>query len=143
MTITKVEYSKLLPTGIYSNERIGFEAELGYTPNTDSTDGYPMIPENPLEAISKLRQLAEQSHKEQYPHLYTENGKPITYSGEVPVQQIQDRRINDLIGDIIACTEIDKKNGVGVQVGLLAYKSACNDDPRIKAAYDKKLKSLK
>jgi hypothetical protein len=46
-----------------------------------------------------------------------------------------------IIRDIEACTEIDKKNNIGVQVGLLAYEHL-TATPRIKTAYDKRLKEL-
>src|SRR5690242_13352796 len=87
MTITKVKYEKLFPTGAYLNEKIGFEAEIGTRPITQGEDAkklfdecgvFPVKLESPLEVVEMLRQLCEQSHKEKYPHLYTESGSPIT-----------------------------------------------------------------
>ncbi len=43
----------------------------------------------------------------------------------LPVQQVENR-VDMLIKDIMACDEIDKKNGFGAQVGLLAYANETN-----------------
>jgi len=79
MTITKVKYEKLFPTGAYLNEKIGFEADLESNPKDESVRNL-MI----MKSVEFLRQLAEQSHKEKYPHLYTESGSPVTV---VPVPE--------------------------------------------------------
>lgn len=60
----KVILHKLFPYAPYLNEYIGFEDEQ--RPDESS-----------LEAVERLRKLAEQSHKERYPHLYTEDGSPV------------------------------------------------------------------
>lgn len=60
--------------------------------------------------------------------------------GLLPVQQVENR-VDMLIKDIMACEEIDKKNGFGAQVGLLAYANETN--PSIKAAYDLRMIQLK
>jgi hypothetical protein len=60
----------------------------------------------------------------------------------LPVNQV-DKRVETIIGDIELCAAIHDINAVGVQTGLLAYESAANSDPRIKAAYDLKMIQLK
>lgn len=131
MVVTKVKYEKLFPTGAYLNEKIGFEAEI--EPHLNSLD-------NPTSAIEQLRQLAEQSHREKYPHLYTESGSPITIMEK---EESVTNRLAQLIQDINSCTEIDQLNPFGVQIGLLAYESMAKSSPELKGAYDKKLQSLK
>lgn len=64
MTITKVKYERLFPIGMYLNEKIGFEAEI----QSDLVEEYQN--NVALEAVEKLRQLAEDIHKEKYPHFY-------------------------------------------------------------------------
>lgn len=49
--------------------------------------------------------------------------------------------IDHIIDDLNQCTAIDSKNGLGVQLGLIAFEHLCAT-PRIKEAYDKKLKEL-
>lgn len=60
--------------------------------------------------------------------------------GVIPVQQVE-TRVDILIKDIMACDEIDKKNWLGTQVGLLAYANETN--PAIKAAFDLRMIQLK
>ena len=60
----KVILHKLFPYAPYLNEYIGFEDET-------------METESPLEAVKRLREMAEQSHRERYPHLYP-NGNEAT-----------------------------------------------------------------
>lgn len=90
MTITKVKYEKLFPTGAYANEKIGFEAEIGSVTlfNEELLEAgiRPVRIETPEEVISNLRSLAESIHKQAYPHLYTESGKLITYEQVTDVQ---------------------------------------------------------
>lgn len=99
MKITKVKYEKLFPVAAYVNEKIGFEAEIGVggsTSDNPSETGISLTQENPLQAIEKLRVLAEQSHREKYPHLYTDNGQPITYETITP-PALQDTTQRDLL----------------------------------------------
>ena len=133
MKIQKVEYSKLLPTGVFANERIGFEASV--------EDG-----ESPIDVIAELRNLCELSHKSQYPHLYTENGKPVTYAnggedlGEMQVQQIpKDKRVSLLIKDIESEKVLRLPDGSG---GLLSWQKVVEANPELKPAFDKRLKEL-
>lgn len=55
-----------------------------------------------------------------------------------PVETAEDTFIRE-IGE---CTEYDKVNAMGVQVGLVAYQSLANQSDAIQKAYDKKLKQL-
>lgn len=76
MNIDRITYKKKFPTGMFLNEDIGFECSI------DSNF------DEPLSVINLLRELAELSHKKQYPHLYTSNGKPIT------IEQVPEGVIN-------------------------------------------------
>lgn len=67
-TITRITYSGKFPKAAFLNEDIGFEL---------SVTGNPGVSEI-LAHIEYLRKLAEQSHREKYPHLYTESGKLVT-----------------------------------------------------------------
>lgn len=102
MTITKVKYEKLFPTGAYANEKIGFEAELESSPKDEDVRNL-MI----MKSVEFLRNLAEQSHKEKYPHLYTESGKPITYSepeyNVFPEKRTREEEIKAHIQTITEC----------------------------------------
>lgn len=74
MTITKVKYERLFPCGAYTNEKIGFEAEIGFVSIIDEElNGlgiHPQRSETPEDVIEQLRQLAENIHKEKYPQYY-------------------------------------------------------------------------
>jgi len=60
-------------------------------------------------------------------------GKSIT----APIPDIQvDKRIPVLIEDINNCTVLDKKNSLGVQVGLVAYYDMVQGNEELKAAYE-------
>ena len=82
MNIVRVKYERLFPIGMYLNEKIGFEAEIGTTIITSLTvdekkywediGQYPVKLETPQEVVEQLRQLAENIHKEKYPHFYIE-----------------------------------------------------------------------
>lgn len=63
----KVILHKLFPYAPYLNEYIGYEETI---PDGSSD-------EEALAATDRLRKLAERSHKEKYPHLYTEDGRPV------------------------------------------------------------------
>lgn len=69
--------------------------------------------------------------------------RQVSIAEALPVEKPIANRADVLINDIHACTEIDRRNSVGVQVGLLAYEHASKSDPRIKAAYDLKMIQLK
>lgn len=128
--IQVIKYEKLLPTGAYLNEKIGFEVSVDFEPTN----------ENVLLEIERLRILAEQSHKEKYPHLYTESGSPIE------TKQVEDEpintRIQTLINDINNCTVVDEINAFGAQVGLIAFEGAANSNEEIRVAYDFRMKQL-
>lgn len=106
MTITKVKYEKLFPTGAYLNEKIGFEAELGshggFANGVDSSQGYIDIPDDPIKGIEYLRQLTEQSHKAKYPHLYIDN-QPINIEQSEPDEKPPSKE-QGLIQVIQLCT---------------------------------------
>ena len=65
MKILTISYKQKFPTGSFLNCDIGFEASI--EPGEDIND-----------ALSTLQNHAQAFHKSSFPHLYTENGKPIT-----------------------------------------------------------------
>jgi len=54
----------------------------------------------------------------------------------------RESRVQMFINEINACTALFEINSKGVQVGLIAYEKVGTHDLEIRAAYDKKLKSL-
>jgi hypothetical protein len=148
MTITKVKYEKLFPTGAYLNEKIGFEAEIVSVPASSTPEDViewhnlgitPQRIESPLEVVESLRKLAEQSHKEKYPHLYTESGSPVTFSEpEVPIipknnSEAKQNTVDKMIADINSCKELKV---------LESYKLIAKSNPAFQEAYDNKLKEF-
>lgn len=128
MTITKVKYEKLFPTGAYLNEKIGFEAELGTVTLMDEKinglDIYPQRIETPQEVIEHLRNLAEEIHKKQYPYLYTSNGKPITIeqSPEGIINKQDEKKLIEPENKIDNCTtveELKELEGDALKYGLV------------------------
>lgn len=59
----KVILHKLFPYAPYLNEYIGFEMDI-------PDDG------DPIAEVETLRKLAEKSHRERYPEIYSETGLP-------------------------------------------------------------------
>jgi hypothetical protein len=57
MRVEKINYQKVFPVGSYLTERIGFEASMEDW-------------EDPKAVVEELRQMAEDIHKEKYPHYY-------------------------------------------------------------------------
>lgn len=122
----KVILHKLFPYAPYLNEYIGFEDEVWET-------------ETELEAVDRLRKLAERSHKERYPHLYTESGSPVTIE-QVPEQQVdktneisKEDAVQRVVGQINSCTELKV---------LQSYRMIAAGNPVLKEAYDNKLKTF-
>lgn len=114
MTITKVKYEGLFPTGSYLNEKIGFEAEIGTVPSPSPIEGmYPVTSEDPLAAIEQLRKLAEQSHKAKYPHFYSQENfqahQPMQRPSEIPVIDHGKQTMIDIINDCATVDELEKQ----------------------------------
>jgi hypothetical protein len=63
MKIDRISYQKVFPVGSYLTERISFEASLD--------EG-----ENPGDAIKQMRQMAEDLHREKFPHYYADGIDP-------------------------------------------------------------------
>ena len=60
MKVDRISYSKLLPTGVYANERIGLEAELNSGDDAEIS-------------MDILRNMVEQFHKKYNPQYYQPN----------------------------------------------------------------------
>jgi hypothetical protein len=63
MKIDRISYQKVFPVGSYLTERISFEASLD--------EG-----ETPQDAINQMRQMAEDLHREKFPHYYADGIDP-------------------------------------------------------------------
>jgi hypothetical protein len=64
MKIDRIHYQKVFPVGAYLTERIGFEASLDEGENAD-------------QAVAQMRQMAEDIHKANNPHLYINGQRKI------------------------------------------------------------------
>lgn len=132
MNITKVKYEKLFPTGAFLNEKVGFEMGIDL-PLATSPETEHQNEQYVLCAIENLRCLAEKSHKEKYPHLYTESGSP------VEVKQAPEERITDpdqaLIETIGYCSSLQLLEKFRPQVER-------RKNPEVTQAFENKLKSL-
>lgn len=147
MNITKVKYERLFPCGAYLNEKIGFEAEMT-EPYFDHSEngGGKLIIETPQEAIEKLRQLAEDIHKEKYPHFY--NGAAMEYmkpNGENPeyINQLVKERMKDPKDERIQ-SFIATINMCGNKKFLENFRTrvAEENNPELTEAFNNKLKSF-
>lgn len=76
MRFKTIQYSKLLPTSSYLNERIGVEIELETGESAD-------------EAISMAREFVKESHKKEYPELYKFNESSLTVEEASIVKEIE------------------------------------------------------
>jgi len=124
MQIDRISYQKVFPVSAYCTERIGLEASLDKD-------------ENPEIALQRLAILVNELHSATIATLEEYKG-----TKTVTVETTINTTIQAMIDDINNCTVVDEKNGLGVQVGLLAYEPITNQFPEIKEAYDNKLQSL-
>ena len=76
MKIKSIQFSKLLPTSSFLNERIGIEIEL------EGNDS----PEN---ALQLARDFIKESHKKEYPELYKFNEVTLTVAETDLVKEIE------------------------------------------------------
>lgn len=88
MRVDRINYSKLLPTGVYSNERIGLDAEL--EPGDDAEV-----------CLNKLRDCVEKLHKANNPQYYQDTN-PIEVATTKDSKESATERI---IAAINSCTE--------------------------------------
>jgi len=96
-----IKYSKKFAYAPYLNEDIGFEMTIAEH-------------ENPLDKMQELRQMAEQFHKANNPHLYQE--EPIIKLAQ-PIEQtvkIKDDRIGRYLA-IQAATTLEELEAVKIQ----------------------------
>ena len=76
MKIKSIQFSKLLPTSSYLNERIGIEMELLEGESAD-------------EALQMARDFIKESHKKEYPELYKFNEVTLTVAETDLVKEIE------------------------------------------------------
>lgn len=124
MTIDKIAFEQLFPTGVYANQRFRAEGTL--------QEGDDIV-----ECYKKLAGEVDRSFAAMHPEIVWSEIKPQSNENE-PV----DKRIAAIIEDINQCTEIYSTGSFGVEIGLIAYEDAANSNPVIKAAYDLRLKQL-
>ncbi len=118
MNIKTVKYERLFPCGAYLNEKIGFEAEVGsvHLLNEELLEHgiHPVRMETPEEVVNKLRQLAEDIHREKYPHFYLPEGTSTiqaSFSNEptvtnIPVINKESERIEIAIDNCTSALEV-------------------------------------
>src|SRR5690242_2939943 len=116
MTIDRVIYFKTFTVGMYW-EKIGMEASL--------SEG-----ENPKEALEIIQKQVQEFFDESHPN----NGTPTT------VKIVEPSGESDREGGIIAL--IEKCTLIPKPYGLQAYEMIANTNPKIKQAYERKLKQL-
>ncbi len=96
--------------------------------------------ESPEEVHQEATQLLDKLLK------ITESDSPVTHVMDrswIREEDTIDKRVQAIIEDINQCTAIDEKNHLQIQIGLIAYEDAANQNPIIKASYDLKMKQLK
>lgn len=116
MKIDRVLYQKVFPLGRFDNEKIGFEASIDDV-------------ENPMEAISKLRELAEETFNAAYPTGLTGTHERVIEETTNPPES----RVQSIIQDISTCKELKV---------LESYRLIANSNPLIQEAYNNKLKQF-
>jgi len=123
----KVILHKLFPYAPYLNEYIGFEKEVGESD------------EEALEAIEHLRELAERSHREKYPHLYQEPTTEIAQ--DQPPQPIsnEDKKRATIQSHIKTVQECKTLNNLKIFDKLVER----TNDPELTYAYQEKFIELK
>jgi hypothetical protein len=115
MTVDRVTYQEILPTGNYLNHKPGLEASVG--PGED-----------PVEALLKLKALADEFHKMAYPDLQinnvpdSENSSHKENSEPAP----KEIRIGVMAKDIRSCSDIKI---------LETYRFIKDTDPELQKAY--------
>lgn len=124
MTIDKIAFEQLFPTGVYANQRFRAEGTL--------QEGDDIV-----ECYKKLAGEVDRSFAAMHPEIVWSEINPQPTENE-PV----DKRIASLIEDINSCEVIDDKNSFGVQYGLIAFEKLAESHPELKAAYDLRLKQL-
>jgi DNA primase len=78
MKIDRINYQRVFPCGAYLTERIGFEATLD-------------AGEDQRGAIEQMRQMAEDIHREKYPHYYEKKTLDTPHAEEpaIPADDVQ------------------------------------------------------
>lgn len=128
-----VKYAKKFPYAPYLNEDIGFEMSIGDN-------------ENPLEALAKLKAIAEQFHKENNPQIYLDaevwqsaTNEPLP--NNIPIVQ-QPAALNPLVKKTKEEGYIFLIENAKTMDELKSYTLLSKNYPSIQTAYDKKLKEL-
>lgn len=124
MHIDRIAYQKTFNIGSYQSERIGVEIVLN---EGDSAK----------EALDTARNLVHEYHQETAP-LEEMRG---TITRDV-VDSPEGATIKAIINDMAACTAIDEKNNLGVQVGLLSYEGISKEHPELSEYYKLKFDDL-
>lgn len=127
--IDRIFFQQTFPTGQYANVKLGVEMAL--VPGVDDVQEAFKEAKATVDTAFKAMNLIIEPDYSAIP------GHPMNETNSI------DKRVETIIGDIELCASINDINAVGVQVGLIAYESAANSDPRIKAAYDLKMIQLK
>lgn len=134
MTVEKIYFEELFPTGMYANQRLGIEISIS--------------PEDSiLQAYKYAKAEVNESFKAINPEAIVKEaatGRLVSVDdaldGVIPVQQVVkfdiQAEVENTIAEIEKCTEID---GYG---GLLSFRLPAAQNAAVKAAYDLKMIQL-
>ena len=149
MTVEKIHYEELFPTGVYANQRLRVEIALEHHDFTETTPmgvnqyvGDERRNDIVSEAYKTAKTLVQQAFHAINPNLEEMRGTVITPADPKYTEEQVDKRVAILIQDINNCEVLDEVNGLGVQVGLLGFAKMVSAHPELQKAYDNRLKEL-
>lgn len=144
MTVEKIHYEELFPTGVYANQRLRVEVQLekgvdyGFFTGEEPNKKFVYANEAAIKAFELAKTLVQQAFHAINPNFEEMRGTVITHSQSPAPEETIDKRIASIIEDINACTAISEINSRGVEVGLIAYAAMVKGNDVLGAAYDKK-----
>lgn len=127
MTITSISYKQKFATFQFLNCDIGFDGSLGDN-------------ENPLEALKKLKTIAEVFHKQEFPHMYelVDHQPLIDYI--IKPHDDEKQPEPDKIKAFIEL--INSKYQTSKTLESLRAKVEKENNPQLQEAFDNKLRTL-
>lgn len=121
MTVDRINLKQKFPTFQFLNMDIGFEGSI--EPGEDI-----------MKALETLQNVAQSFHKQQFPHFYTESGKPITVD-PVP-EDLPPSKEQGLIQVIQLCISVTALERFRPQVEAL-------NNIQVTEVFSNKMKNLK
>jgi hypothetical protein len=123
MEITKVYYERIFPLAPYINEKVGFEATIDGTVESEK------------EALTKLKQISEEWHIANNPQVHSDPNTFTDYS-VIPSIQIkpEDREIGITAETLLSCNDIPT---------IDSYRLLIRDNQLLQKIYDKRREEIK